>query len=69
MIILDWVKICDIICHKRDVTLPARNRELPTPIIRRMYKRTTLEVSHKSGAGPFYIRYCNYCTIYGFLLI
>ncbi|KAF8345087.1 hypothetical protein F5887DRAFT_917616 [Amanita rubescens] len=29
--ILEWVKICDTIGHRRDVTLPARNRELPTP--------------------------------------
>ena len=27
----EWVKICDRFSHERDVTPPARNRELPTP--------------------------------------
>jgi len=30
-VIYEWVKICDRISHRRDVTLPARNRELRTP--------------------------------------
>ena len=51
MIILDWVKICDIICHKRDVTLPARNRELPTPII-------SLEDVQEDDAGGLTQEWC-----------